>query len=75
MTVPGRWGLVTALMVVELVTVKLVATVVPNLTADTEMPGPLKLVPEMTTVAPPLVVPELGAKEVMEGAATGPTYL
>ncbi len=32
-TVPGAWGLVTALMVVGLVTVKLLAVVVPNLTA------------------------------------------
>ncbi len=34
-TVAATWGLVTTLMVVELVTVKLLAVVVPNLTEVT----------------------------------------
>ena len=39
LTVPATWGLVMALMVVALVTVKLLAAVVPNLTAVAVKPS------------------------------------
>ncbi len=72
-TVKATWGLVTALMVVELVTVKLLAVVVPNLTAVVEKPVPLNPVPVMVTVVVPDVVPVVGVNEVMVG--TGATNL
>ena len=65
-TVPATCDLVTALIVVELVTVKLAAVVVPKLIAV----APVRLVPVMVTVTPPLVVPVPGVNEVMVGAAT-----
>ena len=61
---PAAWALVTALMVVGLVTVKLAAVVVPNLTEV----APVRSVPVMVTVVPPLVVPAVGVNEVMVGA-------
>ena len=72
-TVPAAWGLVTALMVVGLVTVKLLAVVVPNLTEVVEKPVPLNPVPVMVTVVVPEVVPVAGVNEVMVG--TGATNL
>jgi len=62
-TVPAMWALVTAFTVVGLVTVKLAAAVDPNLTAV----APSKPVPVMVTVDPPLVVPEVGVKDVIVG--------
>jgi len=69
-TVPAACALVLALIVVALVTVKVVATVVPKLMAVVVKLEPLKLVPVMVTVAPPPVGPAVGVKEVMVGAAT-----
>ena len=51
--------------VVEL-TVKLVALVLPNLTAV----APVKLVPRMMTVVPPDLVPLVGLTEVTVGGET-----
>ena len=45
------------------VTVKLVAGVVPNWTAV----APMRFVPVMVTVVPPLVVPDVGVNEAMVG--------
>ena len=59
-------GLVVALMVVALVTVKPEAVVAPNLTDE----APLKPVPVMVTVVPPVVGPLVGVNEVTAGAAT-----
>jgi hypothetical protein len=65
-TVPATWGLVTALICVRLVTVKLLAVVVPNLTAVVL----LRPVPVMVTVVVPEVVPVAGVNEVMVGTGT-----
>ena len=51
------------LEVVGDVTVKLVAGVVPNWTAV----APMRFVPVMVTVVPPLVVPDVGVNEAMVG--------
>jgi hypothetical protein len=67
MTPPAAWDLVVALMVVELVTWKIAAVVEPNFTAV----APVRFVPEMVTVVLPLVVPDVGVKEVIFG--TGAT--
>ena len=64
-TVPATWGLVTALMVVALVTVKLAAVVVANFTELTAA----KWDPEMVTVVPPVVGPEGGVIPLIVGAA------
>jgi hypothetical protein len=56
----------TAVICVEELTVKLVALVFPNLTAV----APVKFVPVMTTDVP--TVPEVGANEVIVGAAAAP---
>ena len=58
-------GEMAVIWVVEL-TVKLVALVPPNLTAV----APLKLVPRMMTVVPPVLMPLVGLTEVTVGAAT-----
>ena len=63
-TVPAAWGLVMALMVVGLVTVKLLAVVVPNFT---ELAAK-RPVPVIVTVVVPEVVPEVGVNEVIVGA-------
>ena len=55
-TVPRAGGAV-AVMLVALLTVKLVAAVVPNLTAL----APVKPVPVTVTEVPPVLGPELGA--------------
>ena len=55
-TVPAAGGAV-AVMLVALLTVKLVAAVVPNLTAL----APVKPVPVIVTEVPPVLGPELGA--------------
>ena len=65
-TVPAARDLVTALMVVALVTVKLAAAVPPNVTAV----APVRLVPVMVTVVPPAVGPVVGTKLVIVGGAT-----
>jgi hypothetical protein len=73
--VPGTWALVVAVMVVGLVTVNVVTLVVPNFTSVAVKPGmcvsvvnvPLKFVPVMVTVVPPLVGPVVGVNEVMVG--------
>jgi hypothetical protein len=70
-TVPATCDGVTALMVLALVTVKLVADVIPNLTDVIEIPGPEKLEPAMVTAVPPLVEPVDGEIEEMLGALTG----
>ena len=62
-TVPAACAPVTALRVVGDVTVKLVAGVVPNWTAV----APMRFVPVMVTVVPPLVVPDVGVNEAMVG--------
>ena len=51
-------------MVVALLTVNVVAAVVPNFTAV----APVKLVPVMVTVVPPAVGPELGLTAVTVGS-------
>jgi len=66
LTGPGAWALVTAVMVVELVTVNRVAAVVPNLTAV----APKKCMPVMVTVVPPATGPPLGEKPVMQPLST-----
>ena len=63
MTVAATCGLVVALSVVGLVTVKLLAVVVPNLTDV----APKRPVPVMATVVVPLVVPVAGMNEVIVG--------
>jgi hypothetical protein len=62
-TAPARWDLVVALMVVGLVTWRVAAVVEPNLT----LVAPVRLVPRMVTVAPPLVLPVVRVNEVMVG--------
>ena len=68
LTGPARWDLVTAVIWVELVTVKLLAVVVPNLTDVVVKPGPLKFVPVMVTMVVPVVEPEGGVKVRIVGA-------
>ena len=60
----GRWATVIC---VALLTVKLVAGVPPKLTAV----APVKLVPVMTTLVPPLVLPDVGLTPVTLGAGIG----
>jgi hypothetical protein len=55
----------TAVMLVALFTVKLLAAVAPKLTAVV----PLRLVPVMVTLVPPAPGPELGLMLVIVGAA------
>jgi hypothetical protein len=62
--VAALWGSVTAVMLVGLVTVKLAAVVVPNLTAV----APKRSVPVMVTDVPPLALPVGGVNDVMAGA-------
>lgn len=57
---------VTAVIVVADVTLKLVAGLEPNVTVVT----PVNAVPVIVTVVPPLVVPVVGVKLVIAGAAT-----
>jgi hypothetical protein len=52
-------------------TVNVVAAVPPKFTAET----PVKFVPAMTTLVPPVVGPELGVRLVTVGAAGGVTYV
>lgn len=59
-TVPGGE---TAVIEVELLTVKLVAGVAPHITAVTS----IKFTPESVTVVPPVNGPEFGASKVMLG--------
>ena len=56
-TLPGGCASVRALIVVELVTVKLTAVVEPNLTPVVLV----RLVPVMVTLAPPVVEPDRGS--------------
>ena len=63
-TVPAGWDLVLAVMCVALVTEKVAAVVVPNLTEV----APVKWVPVSTTVVPPDAGPEGGAKLEIVGA-------
>jgi hypothetical protein len=65
-TGPAPWALVLAFKVVALVKCTVVAAVAPNVTVDVAV----KFVPVMTTVVPPLVVPDVGLTEVTVGAAT-----
>ena len=62
-TVPATWALVTALMVVALVTVNVEAVVEPNMTEVAAR----KLVPVMVTVVPPPAGPAVGTKEAIVG--------
>ena len=64
-TRPVPAGSVAVICVDEL-TVKLVAAVLPNLTAV----APVKLAPDITTVVPPAEVPVLGLKPETTGVAT-----
>jgi hypothetical protein len=64
-TAPVLAGEVAVIWVAEL-TVKLVADAPPNMT----LVAPLKLVPVMTTLVPPLSGPDVGASPVTVGAAT-----
>ena len=66
-TVPADSGGLVAVTCVELRTVKLVAAVVPNLTAV----APLRFVPVIVTALPPAVVPEVGETEPTVGAGGG----
>ena len=70
-TVPATWASVTAVTVDGDVTVKLVAGVVPNLTAV----APKRFVPVIVTVVPPLVVPEVGVKVEMVGVEALKVYM
>ena len=63
LALPAACALVLALILVGPVTVKLVAGVAPNVTAV----APVKLVPVMVTVVPPVVGPLVGVKLVMVG--------
>jgi len=72
-TVPAAWVLVVALISVELTIVTLAAVVVPNFTALTVMPVPLKPEPVIVIVVPPVVAAAVGANDVMVGAGT--TYV
>ena len=60
-----RPGMTAVIEVAEL-TVKLVAAVLPNFTAV----APVKLVPVMVTLVPPVAGPEVGARPLTVGAAT-----
>ena len=64
-TEPVPAGDVAVICVAEL-TVKLVAAVAPNFTAV----APVKLVPVITTLVPPTIGPDVGARPVTVGAAT-----
>jgi hypothetical protein len=66
-TDPVPAGLIAVIWVVEF-TVKLVAAVLPNVTAVT----PLKFVPVRTTEVPPPAGPEAGLNELMTGALDPP---
>ena len=68
-TVAAAWALVTALTVIGLVTVKLLAVVVPNFTAVVENPVPLNAVPVMVTVVVPVVGPLVGVNPEIVGGA------
>ena len=57
----------TAVICVEDMTLKLVAATLPKSTAV----APLKLEPVITTEVPPVVGPEFGEIEVMEGGVSG----
>ena len=65
--VPDRCSGVTAVMLVDEFTVKLVAATPPNVTAV----APVKLVPVMVTVEPPVVVAVPGVTLLTAGAAIG----
>src|SRR5665213_2786076 len=62
-TAPEPAAVVAVICVAEF-TVKLAAAVAPNFTAV----APVKLVPVMTTLVPPVAGPEVGARPVMVGA-------
>ncbi len=64
-TAPVPAGDVAVICVAEL-TVKLAALVLPNCTAV----APVKLVPVMTTLVPPVAGPDVGARPVTVGAGT-----
>ena len=64
-TAPVPTGETAVIWVAEL-TVKLAAAVLPNCTAV----APVKLVPVMTTLVPPVAGPDVGARPVTVGAAT-----
>ena len=64
-TVAAELAGATAVIRVAELTVKLLAGVVPNLTAL----APVKLLPVMTTDVPPVVGPARGLRDVTEGAA------
>ena len=64
--VPAEWAGDVALMVVEPVMWKIAAVVEPNLTAV----APVRWVPVMTTVVPPVAGPKVGASDVMVGGTT-----
>jgi hypothetical protein len=66
LTVPAAWALVTAVILDALVTLKLDAVVVPNLTVV----APLKPPPLIVTEVPPFVLPEVGVKLVIDGGGT-----
>ena len=74
-TVPATCAEVTAFMVVALVTVKLLAAVVPNFTAVAANPVPLNPVPVMVTVVVPEGVPVVGRNEVIVGTGATNFYL
>ena len=65
-TVPVAPGGAVAVMLVALLTVKFVALVAPNLTAV----APVRLVPVIVTVVPPVAGPVLGLSPVTVGRAT-----
>ena len=66
LTVPAAWALVLATILVVPVTLKVVAAVVPNLTAV----APFSAVPVMVTDVPPTVEPLVAVNDVMVGAGT-----
>jgi hypothetical protein len=66
LTVPGAFAGATATILLDAVTVKLVAGVEPNLTAVT----PTKFDPLIVTLVPPFVEPLEGLIELTLGAAT-----
>ena len=68
-TAPAVPAGVVAVIWVELLTVKLVAFVLPNFTAL----APRKLEPVMMTLVPPAVGPELGDTEVIPGTTCSVT--
>ncbi len=65
LTAPVPAGDTAVIWVAEL-TMKLAAAVLPNSTAV----APVKSVPVMTTLVPPLCGPDVGTKPVMFGAGT-----